>query len=387
MRLTNAKVASAENTTDKPIWLHDDELTGLALSVSPKGKKVFYVNAWQDGRTYREKLGVFPRVTATEARDLAKVILGELAKGREYQKKAKARKLTVGDLWEDWFINHSKRTKRTWARDENNYTRLVKPVLHHVLLADVERSDIDKLVGNVEGLYGKGPANKARGLLSTMFEWAIKKEPKWMDSNPVKGTHRPAFEPRQRYLKESEVKAFFKALDSIRSEKARDYFRMLLWTGQRKANVASMEWAELDWHTGEWIIPTAKYKAKRPHVVPLSAPALEILLRRHAERIEGAKYVFPGRGQKGYYSDPKGAWELILKAAGLQDLRIHDLRRSLGAWQNNTGESLRIIQATLGHSAVSTTAKFYTPTERETIRASVEGVNARMLAAAKGGDQ
>lgn len=383
MKLTNAKVKAATNDSGKAVWFYDDELTGFSLTVSPKGKKTFYVDAWANGRKNRQKLGSFPELTATEARNQAKQILGELAKGKEWQRKAKARKLTVGDLWESWYTNHSKPKKRTHERDKREYEAHVKPVMHHVLIADVERSHIANLLTNTQAANSIGAANKTRSLLSAMWEYAIDQE--WTDTNPVRKTHKPTYEPRQRYLKESEVKAFFKAVGNLRSEIARDFILLCLWTGQRRDNVASMEWDELNLESQIWVIPKAKYKGKRAHVVPLSEPAMEILKRRHENRTQ-SKYVLPSRSECGYYRWPKDAWKKVLRESDIEDLRIHDLRRSLGAWMNDSGDSLRIIQQALGHANVSITAAIYTPTEVDAVRKSVDGVAARMLQAAKGGE-
>lgn len=385
MRLTNARAKAATNDSDKAIWLYDDELTGFALSISPKGKKTWYLDAWANGRKNRTKIGNWPEVNATEARDQAKDILGQLTRGKEYQRKAKARKLTLGDLWDYWFLNHSKPKKRTWERDQREYERFVRPVLHHVLLADIERADIVKMLTNIEGEYSIGAARKTRSLLSAMFERAIKNN--WMTDNPVRQTERPSYEPRQRYLKPEEVSAFFGAVNSLRSKLARDFLLMCLWTGGRRDNVGSMEWAEIDAVNKTWTIPARKYKGKKPHFVPLSEPALEILNRRRESRLEGAKYVFPSRSSAGYYKWPKDAWQKVLEISGIEDLRIHDLRRSMGAWMNNAGDSLRTIQQALGHANVATTATFYTPPEDAPVRKSVDAVAAAMLAAAKGGDR
>jgi integrase len=211
-----------------------------------------------------------------------------------------------------------------------------------------------KLLTNVQGEYGKGPAAKTRALLSAMYEYAIGFG--WVTDNPVRKTDRPKFDARQRYLKADEVSRLVEAVNSLRSETARDFFLMCLWTGGRRDNVASMEREELDLTVGVWLIPGAKYKSKKLHTVPLSGPAMEILKRRLKDRKDGARYVFPGRGKRGYYSDPKDAWHRVKELSGISDLRIHDLRRSLEAWQNSGGDSIQLIQQTLGHSNVAITA-------------------------------
>jgi hypothetical protein len=171
MRLTNAKVKEAKNTTDKPMWLYDDELTGLALSISPKQRKVWYVYTWSKNRPVREKMGTFPALNASEARDQAKEILGALTQSRDFQRKAKARKLTVGNLWDEWFTHRSKPRKRTWKRDQTEYESYVKPVLHSILIAGVERSHVERMLTNISGTHSIGAANKTRSLLSAMFDF------------------------------------------------------------------------------------------------------------------------------------------------------------------------------------------------------------------------
>jgi len=270
---------------------------------------------------------------------------------------------------------HAKLRKRTWDRDEKEYNRLIRPVLHHIPLTNVTRADIEKLVANVLGNHGKGPARKARSLLSAMFERASEHD--WVPKNPVKGTYRPDFEPRQRYVKPDEIGGLLTAIDQMESELARDFFLMCLWTGARRSNVASMRWEEIDFTHAVWIIPGAKHKSKKSQTVPLSVPAMEILKQRFDRRMN--EWVFPGRGKAGHYSDPKDAWNRVKELSGIQNIRIHDLRRSLGAWQNRAGDNIKLISSTLGHSNIAVTSTFYTPQELEPIRESVNRVAESML--------
>jgi integrase len=274
----------------------------------------------------------------------------------------------VADLFEHYLQVHAKRVKRTWERDEREYNRLVKPEIGTLSLADVSRDVVEKLIASIEEDSGRGPARKARALLSKMFEVGIAGG--WCEHNPVRGTRRPDFDPRQRYLKADEVVAFLGALEQLESDLARDFFKLALFTGARRSNVASMEWSELDLSQGLWTIPASKAKGKRAQVVPLSSHALEIIERRRQKRRQGVPWVLPGRGKRGHYSDPKDAWKRVCELSGIEDLRIHDLRRSLGAWQQRQGASLRTIQQTLGHSDPSITARVYSPMEHEQVRAA-----------------
>ena len=144
----------------------------------------------------------------------------------------------------------------------------------------------------------------------------------------------------------------YSALAEEENESARDYILLSLLTGARKSNVLAMRWDQINLEVGLWVIP--KTKNGSSHTIPVVQQALEILKSRYANKI--SEWVFPGGGKSGHLEDPKKAWQRILKRAQINDLRIHDLRRSLGSWQASTGASLAIIGKTLAHRNVSTTA-------------------------------
>ena len=102
--------------------------------------------------------------------------------------------------------------------------------------------------------------------------------------------------------------------------------KLLMLTGARRGEVLSMTWDQVDFETGKWTKPGASTKQKTEHVVPLSAPALQLLAKMR--ETSDSKYVFPGRGGVGHRTDLKKPWPAICKAAGISGLRVHDLRHS-----------------------------------------------------------
>lgn len=379
LKLTNRRVADLVNTNVTALWFYDSDNPGFALTVSPRGKRVFYYVGRVKGKPSRIKLGTFPTLSAEDARKAARKLAGEVAAGQDVQERRRQGRATLGDLWTHYLETHARPSKRTWQRDVREWETYLQPTLGKVPLSEIERDDVSKLVANIERENGKGPARKCRSLLSTMFEVGI--AGKWCILNPVRGTRRPDFDPRQRYLKVDELHAFMEAVHGLRFEIARDFILLSLYTGQRRSNVCSMRWDELDFSARLWIIPAGKYKGKKPHVVPLSTLALEILQRRREAR-NGSPWVLPGRGKEGHYAHPKEAWARVLDKAGIENLRIHDLRRSLGAWQQRQGASLRTIQQTMGHSTADITARVYSPMEVEQVRESVDAALAATFAAA-----
>ena len=114
--------------------------------------------------------------------------------------------------------------------------------------------------------------------------------------------------------------------------------------------------------------------------VALSPKAIEILERRK-DASNGGEWVFPGLGSTGHLVEPKAAWQRICKRAGIEDLRIHDLRRTLGSWQAATGASLPVIGKSLGHKSLGAT-QVYARLNIDPVRIAVNrAVDAMMLAA------
>jgi integrase len=166
-------------------------------------------------------------------------------------------------------------------------------------------------------------------------------------------------------------------LEEESSQKVKDFIKVALFTGQRRMNCLQMKWADVNLERGSWAIPQTKTGR---HEVPLTVEAVKVLKQRHKARGD-SEYVFPGRHERGHLQDPMRQWREILKRAGIENLRLHDLRRSLGSWQAATGASLSIIGKTLGHSRPETTA-IYGRLESSPVRAAMETATAAILAAA-----
>lgn len=103
--------------------------------------------------------------------------------------------------------------------------------------------------------------------------------------------------------------------------------------------------------------------------IPLGPDVLDILRRRRAET--SSVFIFPGSGPKGHYVEPRHAWETLLKRAKLEDLRIHDLRRSMGSWMTIGGTSLPIVGKALGHKTSQATS-IYARLNLDPVRAAMD---------------
>jgi len=160
----------------------------------------------------------------------------------------------------------------------------------------------------------------------------------------------------------------------------RDYILVSLLTGARRSNVLAMSWEELHLDRGEWRIQETKNGT--PQTVPLVPGVIDILRNRLGlAECADKPHVFPGSGKSGHLVEPKKAWKIILDKAGIKDLRLHDLRRTMGSWQAGTGANLSVIGRSLNHKSTATTA-IYARLWLTPVRNSMETAATAMLEAA-----
>jgi integrase len=356
---------------------YDSQQPGLACCVTAAGGKTYYLYRKIDGRPERIRLGAFPAVSIDAARKAVREIVGEIAAGRDPAEERRARREvpTIGDLFNHW-LAHAKERKRTWSEDERQYESFLKRWSGRKLSA-VKRGDVQKLHSEVGETHGHYAANRMLALVRAMFNKAP--ELGWDGPNPATGVARFAEETRDRFLQPDEFHRFFEALEQEPNTTARDFILLALWTGARRSNVAEMRWEDVSFDLALWRIPQTK--SGEPVVVPLVEPALEIL-RARRRFANGSPWVFPSNGKTGHLVEPKSAWKRVLERSGLHDLRLHDLRRTLGSWQALSGASLQTIAKTLGHKSTAVT-HVYSRLTVAAVRASVETATAAMIQAGK----
>lgn len=193
------------------------------------------------------------------------------------------------------------------------------------------------------------------------------------------GIEKFKLQARERFIQGDELPRFFEAVGGELNESMRDYFLLSLLTGARQANVLSMKWRDINFDRAEWRIEETKNGT--PQTVTLSPEAMEILQNR--KPVDPVAFVFPSEklSATGHIQNPKKAWARVLTRAGLTNLRIHDLRRTLGSWQAKTGASLAIIGKSLNHKNTNTTA-IYARLDLDPVRDSVNTATSAMMAAA-----
>lgn len=361
----------------KRAYYYEPKTRGFCVGVTSGGIKTFFLYRKINGRPERILIGKYSDLSIEQARNKAEKLNGEIADGKNPQdaKRALRAEATFDELFEVYIAEHSKLQKRTWSEDIDKYRRHIQKRLGKKKLSAITRPDISNIHGAVTKAGHRTTANRVLALISSVYGWAIK-ENHW-HSNPAKGIRRNKEHPRARFIQSDEMPRFFAALRDEPNEIVRDYLLLSLLTGARRSNVLSMRWEDISFERSEWFI--GRTKNDEPQTVCLSPEAVQVL--RSRKPAEPTGFVFPGTGRTGHFQSPDKAWERVLERAGIKNLRIHDLRRTLGSWQAKAGASLIIIGKSLNHLDQKTTS-IYARLDSDPIRASVNSATAAMLAAA-----
>lgn len=411
----------------------DAKQSCLRLRVSSTGVKTFCVFKRIKGAGMeRITLARYPEMTIEQARKKTAEIIGKIAEGDNPAESRRAIRAepTFNDLFAEYEFRHGK-MKRSWKADAQRYRDYLEPTLGRHKISAITTSMISKILSDMTK-QGKENAtvNNVRALASSVFNKGIEWD--MATDNPVSATKTLKKRQRDRFLQSHELPRFFVSLLEEPNETLRDYFLLSLLTGARRANVLAMRWREVSLTDGIWRIP--RTKNDDPQNVPLGDEAIQILQRLKKKSGAHAEFVFPGEGDSGHLVEPKKGWKRIfdrdelhqliamIEAAGdklkplkskitgqerhetlesrlerarelakelkipiesvrIPDLRIHDLRRTLGSWQAITGASLPVIGKSLNHKSPLATA-IYARLDLDPVRASVGKATNAILQAA-----
>ena len=354
--LSNRTVEKLKVTKDTVFW--DHELTGFGVRVYPTDGKVYVAQARGPGGPKRVTVGRHGVLGAEQARQRAALIIARVKAGDEPVPEPMSVKLsggpTVGELARRYLEEHvAVRCKpRSVASTRTVVNRHIVPALGKLPLVAVSRARVMELH---DELY-KTPAmaNMVVRTLSQMYRlaegWGLAPE----GCNPCRLAVKFPERKRERFLTDGEFTRLGKVLDEVEpqggaSASAVAAIRLLMLTGCRKNEILTLRWKDVALDQNELRLSDAKTGAR---VVPLSPSAVKLL--SGLPRMEGNPWVIPGRKPGTHMSNVDQAWQVIRARAGLDDVRIHDLRHSFASRALTLGESLPMIGKLLGHSQVET---------------------------------
>jgi len=374
-KLKQRTVDAAKPPKTGQTFIRDGERTGVALRITANGAKSFVWEGRVLGRPRRITIGSYPAFTVIAARREALKIQAAVAQGRDpsEERQAQRREPTFGDLAKLFIERHAKQHKRSWKRDEQMLACHLSK-WNNRRVSDISRDAVIRLHQSIGEDSGHYAANRALALLRTMLnlatDWGLLHGP-----NPARRVKMFREEKRDRFLSPEELKRVNEALLQEPNPYWRAFFPLGLLLGARRSELLSAKWADVDFDQRTWRIPETK--AGRPHLLPLSDSALAILESLPSRG--QTEWVFPGDGVSRHLVEPKKAWQRIRARAEVPDVRIHDLRRTLGSWLAAQGNSLPLIGKALNHTSVATTA-IYARLNIETVREALDRNASLMLA-------
>jgi integrase len=268
---------------------------------------------------------------------------------------------TVNELADRFVAEHLPRvTPRTAKAYEGHVSRHVRPTFGARKVTDVTTEDLERLQARLTKECGPIAANRTLATVTSMFTQAVKW--KLRPDNPALGIGKNKENKRKRYLKDDELPRLLAALADYRNQRIANILRALLLSGARSGEVLAVRWEDLDLTNGSWLKPAEATKQGADHHVPLSAPLRQLLATIAAEQEKAgivSAWVFPTRtGAHTRHEDLWKAWQKICQTAGIKNMKPHDIRHSYASQLVGSGASLPLIGALLGHSSVSTTARY-----------------------------
>lgn len=353
----------------------DDQTRGLTLKITPRGAKTFYYVRKFRGRTESTKVGRFPETTLAAARSRIARMASQYDAGVSpaQERRRERSELTLDAFFEIYFRDHCLAHNKSPDYARYHYEQYIAKALGQRRLSELRRADVAELHRELGRSGRERTANKVQGLLRAILNKPIAWE--YLDAaNPAQHIQRYREVDRDRFLSAEELSRFHTSLAN-ETDTVRDFFLILLFTGARKQEGLRMRWDAIDLGEGLWRI--ADTKNREPRCVVLATPSLEILSRRNENRAPHEPWVFPGRTPGRHLVEPKRAWERVLDRAGIDDLRIHDLRRTHGSWMLSSGADLTTIGKALGHKDHASTL-IYARLDLDPVRRAVEDAARRL---------
>jgi len=350
LRLTDRWLASFPPPPRGRLEFADGLCPGLRARITSKGKKSFSVVTWVNGRQRRVTIGQYPHLSLADARTQAKeVLLGAIAPIKPAAERAPTEPaLTYAQMADQFVERHLKPNARSWRDVRSSLTQhwavqclLSKPA------AEITRRELVEVIDSIAAAGTPQAAVNVLRRLKMMFNWALDRD--LVLANPCERVRPPAKTiERDRVLSGAEITEVWRASFKLPTPYG-EMYRTLMLTGQRRSEVATMRWPEVQ--SDLWTIPREKVKKDRPHTVPLTASAQTILagLVRLPRVLDDNGFVFSTTGGKSASSNFAKVKRELDTLSGVTGWTIHDIRRTVRSKLAELGVPREVARKVLNH--------------------------------------
>lgn len=397
IKFTQMKLEALLHGGGPPEYVYDRDKPGLAVRLTSGGARAFVFVGRLHGKVTRITLGRVEALPLNKARSAIDKIRGDVALGldvvaqRKSLRRSEAARTILDQAFRHFVAGNRHRPKT--ARDYHGLWRLyVASGLGKKAVDAVTSDDLKKLHAQVAAAVigrrktrakeralashdlaahvsddwkGHRTANKVVSLVRAVLAFAGRKA-----DNPRGFVAWFKQSPRRRRLSDEEASTFRRTLENFEPV-WREFFTLSLLTGARRQSLLAMRWIDIHLEQARWVIPATWSKHGDEMVVPLTREAVATLSAMK-ERRGPSSWVFPSeKAKSGHLEEPKAAWMRLLQAAGIADLRLHDLRRTFGSRLAETGASGAVIAAAMGHKSLQS-ARSYLHLQVDAVREAAE---------------
>lgn len=359
------------------IW--DDALSGFGLRVYPTGKKAFILSYRHNGRKRMITIGQYGALTLDQAKKEAQKYLVDVIQGDDplAEREKERTGNTVKQLCAAYIDRHAIKKKSAHADIRRINTHII-PAWGALKAGAIKRSDVAAIHTKIGKNNGEYEANRVLALISKQFElaelWGFVDEG---HPNPARGVQKFKETERERYITHEELPKLIEAIQNESNEAAKQAIWLYLLTGLRKEELLAARWDNIDRDRNE--IKIEDTKNGKNHYLPLSMAACTVL--DSIPKVDGNPFIIVGKNSGSHLVNVDKPWQRVRKAAGIEDVRIHDLRRTVGSWLAQAGNDLHLIGRVLNHSNVSTT-KIYARFGQDSVRTALDRHGEQLLAKA-----
>lgn len=297
-------------------------------------------------------------------------IISELADAiAERLLRPEARTIRLDEFSNLYMERYAKPFKKTWKEDESRLRLHILPALGKRELLSISRMDLIELQ-SIVSIKGKYASNRVMEQLVTMYrlarDWGYFPEDRRLPTEGIKCFPEPS---RERFADQSEIARLAASINLVRSTHMRVLFWLYLLTGLRRSEVLDAQWSDVDLERSELRVPSLRSKSGRAISQPLTPYAVQLL--RSLDRRGPYIFCADGRNKPLNKSTVWRCWDRVRRRARVEDLRIHDLRRSVGSLLAQSGASLPLIGKVLNHSSQRAT-EIYARFSRDDVRRALE---------------
>ncbi|KTD63890.1 tyrosine-type recombinase/integrase [Legionella spiritensis] len=313
---------------------YDDQLKGFGIRVTSGGTKAFFVEKLINRKVKRITLGRYPELTPEMARKKALEILGQIACGFDPVAEKKAKRMaqiSLKEVFNDYLIARKSLKPST----KINYEQVLNKAFAKWLDKPIMNISKDHVARQHEKLgqeHGAAYANLSMRVLRALFNFAAGQYEdaqgrSLIIENPVRRLSQTRswyrVERRKSYIKSHELAAWYQAVKQLDNQIMADYLLLVLFTGLRRQEAATLKWQDIDMKGRTLSIQDTKNN--ETHTLPLSDFLYDLFLQRQLDKVND--YVFPGNGVAGHLIEPRKQMAIVTKATGIE-FTVHDLRRT-----------------------------------------------------------